>query len=77
MRFREYSHRHADAIIANNPELKERYGLDDINKDDYKDEDNPSVKDRHRIGVKSRFEKQVIYPGLDDMCLVAHHLGQC
>lgn len=25
MRFREYSHRHADAIIANNPELKERY----------------------------------------------------
>lgn len=25
MRFREYSHRHADAIIANDPELKERY----------------------------------------------------
>lgn len=25
MRFREYSHRHAAAIIANNPELKERY----------------------------------------------------
>lgn len=25
MRFKEYSHRHADAIIANNPELKERY----------------------------------------------------
>lgn len=25
MRFREYSHRHADAIIANNPELKKRY----------------------------------------------------
>ena len=25
MRFIEYSHRHADAIIANNPKLKERY----------------------------------------------------
>lgn len=25
MRFTEYSHRHADAIIANNPKLKERY----------------------------------------------------
>lgn len=25
MKFKEYSHRHADAIIANNPELKERY----------------------------------------------------
>ena len=25
MRFIEYSHRHADAIIANNPQLKERY----------------------------------------------------